>query len=93
MSLEDSLKLSYKMFRMHYITGQIEYKAQKPGRQSQLDFFFQKNCSRHIILADIWLTRRFLYLPRRRSTENYLGDKMLINEWETVFNDLSIYRN
>ena len=38
-SLEDSLKLSYKMFRMHYI---IEYKAQNQGRQSQLDFFFKK---------------------------------------------------
>ena len=41
-SLEDSLKLSYKMFRMHYITGQSEYKAQNQGRQSQLDFFFKK---------------------------------------------------
>ena len=80
--------------RIVFFCGRRKYKAQTQGRQSLLDFFFKKKLftTRHLGRC-LALTRRFLSLPRRRSTENYLRDKMLINEWETVFNDLSIYRN
>jgi hypothetical protein len=71
-----------------------QYKAQTQGRQSLPDFFFKKNCSQHVILADVWLSPEGSSIcPDAGVQRTILDDKMLINGWETVFNDLSIYRN
>jgi hypothetical protein len=59
-----------------------------------LTFFFKKNCSQHVILADVWLSPEGSSIcPDAGVQRTILDDKMLINGWETVFNDLSIYRN